>query len=338
MGMADLGNRLYTGQTSYDFVGRRKLWYLIAAVLMLGSVVALFKPGFHLGIEFSGGSEFRVSAVSGEDTAREAVGGVLPEVVPLVTEVGDDVRVQTEQLDSTQLDAVRQALAEAYDVPTTDVATSSIGPSWGSDVTRQALIGIGVFFVLVTLVMALYFRTWAMAVAALVALVHDLVITAGVYALVGFEVTPASVIGFLTILGYSLYDTVVVFDKVRENTHRITSNERFTFSEAANLAVNQTVVRSINTSVVALLPVAAILFIGSLLLGAGTLRDISLALFVGMLVGTYSSIFVATPLLVDLRRRDPALREHAERLAALRVARSGDDRVGAGHDGAGPAA
>ena len=324
MGMADLGNRLYTGETSYDFVGRRRTWFLIAAALVLGSVITLITPGLHLGLEFTGGSEFQVSRSEGQEPAREAVEQVLPGTEPVVTEVGSgadrSVRVQTDQLSSTDLDAVRAALAEAYEVPVADVTSSSIGPSWGADVTRQALIGIGIFFVLVAIVMALYFRTWSMAVAAMVALAHDLVITAGVYALVGFEVTPASVIGFLTILGYSLYDTVVVFDKVRENTAKVTASTRRTFAEAANLAVNQTVVRSVNTSVVALLPVAAILFIGAFLLGAGTLRDISLALFVGMLVGTYSSIFVATPLLVVLRSREPALREHARRVAEERAA------------------
>jgi preprotein translocase subunit SecF len=172
---------------------------------------------------------------------------------------------------------------------------------------------------LVALVIALYFRTWKMAVAALVALLHDLTLTVGVYAIVGFEVTPASVIGFLTILGYSLYDTVVVFDKVRENTEHITATTKRTFGEAANLAVNQTLVRSINTSVVALLPVGSILFIGAFLLGAGTLKDIALALFVGIAVGTYSSVFIATPLLVHLREKEPELALQAERVRRKRA-------------------
>ncbi|GAB7189829.1 protein translocase subunit SecF [Kineococcus sp. NUM-3379] len=329
MGMADLGNRLYTGETSYDFVGRRKIFYIIAVVIFLVSTIAMFKPGFHAGLEFTGGSEFVVSnATQGVGPAREAVEEALPQgtTVPLITQVGDDsVRVQAEQLESADLDRVRAALAEAYGVQPGDVASSSIGPSWGADVTRQALIAIGVFFVLVAIVMAVYFRTWAMAVAAMVALVHDLVLTAGIYALVGFEVTPASVIGFLTILGYSLYDTVVVFDKVRENTNKITDSQTQTYHEAANLAVNQTVVRSINTSVVALLPVAAILFIGAFLLGAGTLRDIALALFIGMLVGAYSSIFIATPLLVDLREREPHIAKHTREVLARRSGASASD-------------
>ncbi|WP_432522528.1 protein translocase subunit SecF [Kineococcus sp. SYSU DK006] len=309
MGMAQLGNRLYTGESSFDFVGRRKLWFLVAAVLVLVSGLLLWKPGLTFGIEFEGGSEFRVSGSSDQDTAREAVEEVLPGSVPTVTTVGTDgVRIQTETVTPAQLDEIRAELVERLGVPADDVTSSSIGPSWGADVTDKALTALVVFFVIVSIVMALYFRTWAMALASLVALVHDLVITAGVYALVGFEVTPASVIGFLTILGYSLYDTVVVFDKVRENTAAAFATRERTFAQAANLAVNQTVVRSVNTTVVALLPVAAILFIGDLLLGAGTLRDISLALFVGMLVGAYSSIFVATPLLVVLRSREAGVK------------------------------
>ena len=310
MGMAQLGNRLYTGESSFDFVGRRKLWFLIAGALVLVSAILLVKPGLTYGIEFEGGAEFRISGTTNQDAAREAVQVVLPDAVPTVTTVGGNgLRVQTETVSTAQLDEVRAELAQKLGVSQNDVNPSSIGPSWGADVTNKALTGLIVFLVIVSVVMALYFRAWTMAIASLVALFHDLVITAGVYALVGFEVTPASVIGFLTILGYSLYDTVVVFDKVRENTDGAFLRKDRTFGDAANLAINQTVVRSVNTTVVALLPVAAILFIGDLLLGAGTLRDISLALFVGMLVGAYSSIFVATPLLVVLRSREARVRQ-----------------------------
>ncbi|WP_337062707.1 protein translocase subunit SecF [Kineococcus sp. G2] len=329
MGMAALGNRLYTGESSFDFVGRRKLWFLIAAAFVALSAVLLVKPGLNFGIEFEGGSQFRVTGSSDQQAAREAVESVLPGTVPEVTQVGTNgVRVQTETVSTAELDRVRQELATALDVPLEDVTSSTVGPSWGQDVTNQALLALVIFFVLVSVVMALYFRTWTMALASMVALVHDLVITAGVYALIGFEVTPASVIGFLTILGYSLYDTVVVFDKVRENTAEAFVKRNRTFAQAANLAVNQTVVRSVNTTVVALLPVAAILFIGDLLLGAGTLRDISLALFVGTIVGAYSSIFVATPLLVVLRSREPRVRALD---AAVR------ERGGAGQAEAAPA-
>ncbi len=226
--------------------------------------------------------------------------------------------MQTEQLSQQQTDAVASALATGYSVPAGNVTDSFVGPSWGADVTSNALTGLGIFVLLAAVVLALYFRTWKMSVAALVALVHDVVITAGVYSLSGFEVTPATVIGFLTIIGYSLYDTVVVFDKIRENTVHVLSSGSKTFAEASNLAVNQTLVRSINTSVVALLPVASILFIGALLLGAGTLRDISLALFVGIIAGTYSSVFLAPPLYVQMREREPDIARQREKVLARR--------------------
>jgi len=203
------------------------------------------------------------------------------------------------------------------------VTSTFIGPTWGADVSRKAVTGLIVFLVLVSVVMTAYFRNWRMAVAALAALFHDIMFTAGVYAAVGWEVTPATVIGFLTILGYSIYDTVVVFDKVRENTEGVLDQSLYTYAEKANLAVNQTLVRSINTSVVALLPVASILFIGAFVLGAGTLRDIALALFVGMLIGTFSSIFLATPLEVTLREREPAIQQHTQRILAARAAAAG---------------
>jgi preprotein translocase subunit SecF len=327
---AAFGNDLYTGRRSFDFVGRRRLWYTIAAVAVLVSLLALAINRLNPSIEFRGGSEFRVSEVANpsEAAARDAVRSVVPNNEPRISTIGSDaVRVQTDQLTPAQTERVTTALAAAFDVPETKITSSFIGPSWGRDVTNKALTGLGVFLVLVSLVIALYFRTWKMAVAAIVALVHDLLLTVGVYALVGFEVSPASVIGFLTILGYSLYDTVVVFDKVRENTEHIVSSTKRTYAQAANLAVNQTLVRSINTSVVALLPVASILFIGAFILGAGTLKDISLALFVGIAAGTYSSIFIATPLLVQLREGEPELVAQAERVARRRDQPGRQDEV-----------
>jgi preprotein translocase subunit SecF len=319
---AQWGNDLYTGRRSYDIVGRRTRWFVISGVLVVLSAILLFKPGLQPGIEFRGGSEFTVSNASSTDQqpAVDAVAEVSAEEVPRVTNVGtSSLRIQTAELTSEQVDQVRTALQEAYGVGEEDVASSFIGPTWGKDVSQKAALSLVVFLVLVSVVMTIYFRNWRMALAAIVALFHDLVITAGVYAAVGWEVTPATVIGFLTILGYSIYDTVVVFDKVRENTAGITDQTRSTYEERANLAVNQTLVRSINTSVVALLPVAAILFIGAFVLGAGTLRDIALALFVGMIVGAFSSIYLATPLEVALREREPAIRAHTERVLAARA-------------------
>lgn len=303
-----LGNDLYSGQKSFDFVGRRKLWYAIAALVVLMAIlVPIIKGGFNFGIEFRGGSEFRIDGVASQsqEIARQAVNSIEPGSQPIVTTVGvDSVRIQTEQLDDVTSEEIRIALATAYGVDSSAVTSSFIGANWGADVTEKALFGLGVFLLLVTLLMALYFRTVKMSVAALVALAHDVVITLGIYALVGFEITPAAVIGFLTILGYSLYDTVVVFDKIRENTLDVEFSETTSFASQVNLAINQTLVRSVNTSVVAVLPVASILFIGAFILGAGTLRDIALALFIGILVGTYSSIFVAGPLYVSLRERE----------------------------------
>jgi len=307
--LRELGNDLYSGRVSIDIVGRRRLWYIIAIVLVVVAIVApIARGGFNFGIEFRGGSEFRIDGVgsTSQQVARDAVQSVDSQSQPVVTSVGvDSVRIQTEQLDDVTTEEIRIALASAYGVPSGSVTSSFIGANWGADVTSKAINGLVVFLLLVSVLMALYFRTFKMSLAALAALVHDVVITAGIYALTGFEVTPAAVIGLLTILGYSLYDTVVVFDKVRENTLDVEYSETTTFASQVNLAVNQTLVRSVNTSVVAVLPVAAILFIGAALLGVGTLRDIALALFIGILVGTYSSVFIAAPVYVHLREKEP---------------------------------
>ncbi|MFM6848416.1 MAG: protein translocase subunit SecF [Terrabacter sp.] len=310
---AQVGNDLYTGKRSIEFIKRQKTWYAISAVLIALALVGIFVKGLNFGIEFSGGSEFRVQGVTNsqdyEQKAQTAIRNAGIEGNVVSTVIGQNtVRVQSEAA-SDRTDEATAALAKEFGVPTSSVSASLIGPSWGQSVSRQAIQGLVVFLVLVTIVMALYFRTWKMAVSGLVALLHDLVITVGIYALFGFEITPSSMIGFLTILGYSLYDTVVVFDKVRENTAEAFRTKRSTYSAAANLAVNQTLVRSINTTVVALLPIAAVLVVGFTLLGPGTLLDLSLALFIGIGVGAYSSIFIATPLLVDLRRNEPAVRQ-----------------------------
>jgi len=326
-GISDWGNRLHSGETSYPIVQRRKRWLLISVGFVVLSILILLFKGVSPGIDFRGGTEYTLSGVGHADTeiAREVVAEQLPGEEPRVVVVGgDSVRVQLGQLEQSDIIALRESLATAYNVDISDVSSSFIGPTWSKDVSSKAVKGLVVFMILVTLVLTVYFRAWRMAVAALVALLHDLAFTVGIYALVGFEVTPASVIGFLTILGYSLYDTVVVFDKVKENTHDVEGQHRYTYAELANLAVNQTLVRSINTSVVALLPVSAILFIGSFVLGAGTLEDISLALFVGMAVGTYSSIFVATPLEVMLRDREPRIVKHTAEVMQRREKGSSD--------------
>jgi preprotein translocase subunit SecF len=328
---AQWGNDLYTGRKSYKIVQHRKRWFWISGVLAALAIVVLLVQGFNLSIDFKGGSEFTVANVQtkDQDRAAEAVTSVVPGQEPIVTSVGAHaLQIQTDTLDTATSQQVEASLIKAFDVTANDVTSSFVGATWGSDISKKAVQGIVVFLVLVAAFMALYFRNWRMSLAAIIALFHDLLLTVGVYAAVGWEVSPSTVIGFLTILGYSLYDKVVVFDKVRENTLGITDQTRSTYAERANLAVNQTLVRSINTSIVALLPVAGILFVGAFLLGAGTLRDISLALFVGIAIGTYSSIFLATPLEVVLRQREPAISAHTEKVLARRSA-SGDDATAA---------
>ena len=321
---ADFGNALYSGERSFDFIGRR--WYgfiasIVVAILAVG-ITFLGHNGFNFGIEFKGGSQFELSTTdsNSEVIAQNAVHTVLPVSAQVnVAHVGTSgLRIQTEKLDANTSEKVRQAIAAGFKVQGNEVASSFVGANWGADVTSKALSGLLWFIVLAAIAMAAYFRTVKMSGAALIALVHDLLITAGIYGAFGFEVTPAAVIGFLTILGYSLYDTVVVFDKIRENTHEVEFSQSATFAERVNLAVNQTLVRSINTSVVAVLPVASILFIGTLLLGAGTLRDISLALFIGIIVGTYSTIFVAAPLYSMFREKEPKYAKAAAKVLASR--------------------
>ena len=316
------GNDLFTGARSIEFVGRRKLWLGIAALVTLICIAIPIARGFNWGIDFRGGSQFQVAHTQTTDQsiATDAVHSVKSDAIVQVSVVnGDGVRITTDQLTTGQTKRVTDKLADTYNVPTGDITSSFIGPAWGADVSKKALQGLGVFLALAFIGMALYFRTWKMSLAAIITLFHDLIFTAGVYALTGFEITPATVIGFLTILGYSLYDTVVVFDKVRENTSEDKDKLSRTFGESVNLAVNQTLVRSINTAVVAALPVAGILFIGAFVLGAATLEDISLSLFVGILIGTYSTVFVAAPLYSWLRQGEPAIAKHERRVLATRA-------------------
>ena len=319
--MSQFGNDLYTGKTSLPFIARRRLWFLIAAILVIGSaLVPLFRP-ITFSIEFTGGSQFTVSNVASPDQAlaTEAVQSVVPDATTKVVTLGEDaVRVQTDQMTDAESREVSAALSEAYDVPASEVSYSFIGPSWGADVTRQSLWGLAIFLALTFLILALYFRTWKMSVSAIIGLVDVLVITVGVYALFGFEISPAAVIGFLTILSYALYDTTVVFDKIRENTSEDGEVSGRTFGESVNLAVNQTLVRSINTTVVAILPTGAILLIGVLWQGAQTLTDLSLSIFVGTIVAAYSTIFVAAPLYSLLRENEQPIKVRDERVLAAR--------------------
>ncbi|MDX3852620.1 protein translocase subunit SecF [Streptomyces sp. AK02-01A] len=315
-----LGARLYRGEVGYDFVGKRKIWYGISILITITAIVGLAVRGLNMGIEFKGGAVFTtpstsVSVSQAQTDAQEASGHDA-----IVQKLGDGkLRIQVTELDTKQADAVKTKLAQELKVNEADINADLVGPSWGETIANKAWTGLAIFMILVVIYLAIAFE-WRMAVAALVALIHDLTITVGVYALVGFEVTPGTVIGLLTILGYSLYDTVVVFDSLKEGSKGITKQTRWTYSEIANRSINGTLVRSINTTVVALLPVAGLLFIGGGFLGAGMLNDISLSLFVGLAAGAYSSIFIATPLVADLKERDPQMKALKKRVLAKRNA------------------
>jgi preprotein translocase subunit SecF len=313
-----LASRLYHGETSFDIVGRRRLWFAISGALVLISLVSLVVPGLNFGIDFKGGAVFRVQPTQAvtEAQVRDAVGSVA-EVVQVTEENPVQVIVQTEEVPQAEVARIRTGLAKVAGVQSNAVSTESIGSKWGSTVSRKAVIALLAFLVAVTIYVSLRME-FKMAVAALVALLHDLIITCGIYALARFEVSPATVIALLTILGYSLYDTVVVFDKVRENTGSLTAMSRTTYSQATNLAINQTIMRSLNTSLASLLPILGLLLVGSYLLGAETLKDLGLALFVGVAAGAYSSIFIAPPLVAMWKEKEPRyaqLRARVERLA-----------------------
>lgn len=324
-----LGNELYNGGRSADFVHRRALWYSITGAVVLLAFAAIIIRGLNFGIEFTGGTEYRVP-VSGQssqaeaDALKEAIAdtGIPGTEAPIVTTAGNDILIQIEELTQAQSDEVAAAIRTVVDVPPNDLAQSEIGASWGEAVAKRAALGVGVFLVLVLLFIGAYFREWKMSVAALVALIHDVVITVGVYSLSGFQVTPSAVTGLLAILGFSLYDTVVVFDKVRENTRDMRKN-RQTYAQAANLAVNQTLVRSINTGIVALIPIGSILWVSASQLGASSLQDLALSQFVGMAVGVYSSVVLAPRVLVHLKSGESEVKL-AERRAKSRARAEAD--------------
>jgi len=317
--LGNIGGRLYRGEVSVDFVRRQKLWYTISAVILVISIAALVFRGLNYSVEFKGGSVFRFTD-SGATTTEittvvvEAGGGSDAIVQKLGSGNSQSWQVQTAKVPFSTQTKIQDALTSHFNLKNDSVSVSFVGPSWGSQISAKALQALIAFLIVIVIYLSIAFE-WRMASAALIALLHDIVITIGVYALTGFEVSPATIIGLLTILGYSLYDTVVVFDKVRENTSGLLGTGRSTYSQAANLALNQTLVRSINTSLIALLPVAAILVVGVEVLGAGELKDLALVLFVGMLSGTYSSICIATPVLCDLKERDPQYKALAKRVA-----------------------
>ncbi|MDN4161603.1 protein translocase subunit SecF [Nocardioides abyssi] len=305
-----LGNELYNGRRSIDFVGRKPLWYAISLVLVGLAIGVVLIKGLNFGIEFTGGTQYRVAVGASEatqdnaDALRAAVAdaGVEGAESPVVTTAGESLLIQVEDLTAEENDQVVAAITDtiAVDDPLNDISQDEIGASWGQRVAERAAIGVAVFLALTMVFIWIYFREWKMSIAAMVALAHDIAITVGIYALSGFPVTPSAVTGLLAILGFSLYDTVVVFDKVRENTNEYLQPGQ-SYSDAANLAVNQTLVRSINTGIVALIPIGAILWVSAIQLGASSLQDLALSQFVGMAAGVYSSVVIAPRVLVHLK-------------------------------------
>jgi preprotein translocase subunit SecF len=334
--LGDIGGRLYRGDVSINFVGRQKLWYTISGCILAIAVIALIVRGLNFSVDFKGGSIFQVKApnasISQVEKAVQDGGGGTVTVQKVGVGSKAQWQAQTAPLSIGTTEHVQDSLAKELGVNVNQISTTFVGPTWGSQISSKALEALIAFLVVIVGYLSIAFE-WKMASAAFVALIHDILITVGIYALAGFQVSPATVIGLLTILGYSLYDTVVVFDKVRENTAGLVTSARSTYSQAANLALNQTLVRSINTSLIALLPVTAILIAGTLLLGTGELSDLALVLFVGMLSGTYSSIFIATPVLADLKEREPQYKALAKRVAA----RASSPRVAARTQAAVPA-
>ncbi|MFF9110713.1 MULTISPECIES: protein translocase subunit SecF [unclassified Streptomyces] len=333
--LGNLGARLHRGEVGYDFIGNRKIWYGVSILITITAILGLAVRGLNMGIEFQGGAVFTTpknmsaSVATAEGYAQDASGHDA-----IVQKLGDgSLRIQVAGIDTADADRIKDTLAKDLKVDTEKINADLVGPSWGEQIANKAWQGLAIFMILVVIYLAIAFE-WRMALAALVALIHDITITTGIYALVGFEVTPGTVIGLLTILGYSLYDTVVVFDSLKEQTKDITKQTKWTYSDVANRSINGTLVRSINTTVVALLPVAGLLFIGGGFLGAGMLNDISLSLFVGLAAGAYSSIFIATPLVADLKEREPQMKALRKRVLAKRAQGAAGQETAAARTGA----
>jgi preprotein translocase subunit SecF len=338
-------HRLYVGTGAFDVVGKRKRWYFFFSALVLVCLASMVFRGFNIGIEFEGGTQIQMPAtgthgVITEDQAKasfqKALGRPAAETQKVGTGKASTIQIRTDTLDAADVAKVKQGLFTdlgpigSNNQPSVQaISDSAVSASWGGEISQKALLALGVFLVAVVIFLGIYFDL-RMAAAALVSLLHDILVTAGVYSLVGFEVTPATVIGLLTILGFSLYDTVVVFDKVRENTRGLLGLTRRTYGEAANLALNQTLMRSFNTAFIALLPILGLLIVGYVLLGSGTLQDLALVQLTGTLVGVLSSVALATPLLVDFKMRDPKYRQQAERVQQRRT--SQERKAAAGED------
>ena len=325
--------RLYYGESRVDFVRRRRLWFAISAIVISAGAISLGVRGLNFGIDFVGGTSWTVASKTVTvQQANAAVASLVPS--PQTTILGQpnsssrqvEVEAKLPKGESaadqqTLANAVAAKLATLVHGTSNDVSVSTIGPSWGGQITHKAIVALIVFFILIALYISLFFE-WRMALAAIIAVLHDILVTVGIYSLTGLEVTPDTVVAFLTILGYSLYDTIVVFDRVRDNVRHLTIRDRITFSDVVNLSMNQTLARSINTSLVAIMPILSVLILGAEILGAQTLEYFGLALLVGLTTGAYSSIFIASPLVAVMKEREPRYRAVRERLA-----QRGGDRV-----------
>jgi preprotein translocase subunit SecF len=321
--------RLYTGTGAFEVIGKRKLWFTISGLIVAVALASILLRGFTFGIDFEGGTKVSMPAATSDGTASveqvetvfsQALGAAPDSVVIVGSGDSATVQIRSEKLNNDEIQALRTGLFDAFQPRGADgqpskqaISDSEVSETWGGQITEKALIALVVFLALAAIYITVRYERY-MAIAALATLVFDLVVTAGVYSIVGFEVSPATVIGLLTILGFSLYDTVIVFDKVEENTQGFEHTTRRTFAEHANLAVNQTFMRSINTSLISVLPILALMVIAVWLLGVGTLMDLALVQLVGVIVGTYSSIYFATPLLVTLRERTELVRTHTRRV------------------------
>ncbi len=338
--------KLYRGETNIQFIAHRKRWYAASVVLVAICLVSFILRGFNFGVEFAGGTQFQIPVTNSSISTTEvntafSDAGTEPADPPQAVGSGSthQVVVKTEALGPAAQQTLKADVAKTLGLAPTDITVTSVSSSWGHDITIKAIEALIVFLIAVSIYISIRFQ-WRMAVGGIVALLHDLIVAAGIYSLIGFEVTPSTVVGLLTILGFSLYDTVVVYDKVAENSKDLLAGSRMTYSEAANLAVNQTLMRSINTSVIALLPVAGLLFVGAGLLGVGTIKDLALILFVGLASGAYSSLFLATPIVVDLTERAPEYQALTKRVAAKRAseARRAADEAELAAAGLAPAA
>jgi preprotein translocase subunit SecF len=321
--------RLYTGTGAFDVIGRRKLWYVISGLIVAVCLASMVVRGFTFGIDFEGGTKVSMPAAGVttervEEVFSQALGKNTESVVMVGSGPSATVQIRSETLTNQETEQLRTALFDAFQPKGLDgqpskqvISDSAVSETWGGQITDKALLALAVFLALASVYIAIRYERY-MAISAMATLGFDLVVTAGVYSLVGFEVTPATVIGLLTILGFSLYDTVIVFDKVEENTHGFQHTTRRTFAEQANLAINQTFMRSINTSLISVLPIMALIVVAVWLLGVGTLQDLALVQLVGVVVGTYSSIFFATPLLVAMRERTELVRAHTRRVTNRR--------------------